>query len=81
MDLMDSLNLTMLRDPQTGQELRLATATELETVAQNLKSERLDALLISADGRRAYPIEGGLALLLTENCLELEHLLPELHKP
>ena len=70
-----SFDLSLIRDPLTGQSLRTATRPELKAVAEALGSERLDALLISEDGKRGYPVEGGLALLLAENCLQLESLL------
>ena len=70
-----SFDLSLIRDPLTGQSLRTATSAELKAVAEALGSERLDALLISEDGKRGYPVEGGLALLLGENCLQLESLL------
>ena len=71
-----SFDLSLIRDPLTGQSLRTATSSELKAVAKALGSERLDTLLISEDGKRGYPVEGGLALLLAENCMALEELMP-----
>ena len=74
--------LSTLCCPETGQSLEPATAQELEglnrKIAQGLIKKRngnalhvpLENLLIRADRKVAYPLSGGIPVMLLEESLE-----------
>ena len=79
---LDQSLIMSLRCPQTGQNLRMMTADELLSIngaliRNNLKSKNNEPPqskpfsegLATHDGRWAYPIEDGIAVLLSERAL------------
>jgi len=78
--------LELLRCPQTGQRLALASATllaKLEALRaagtlspgadppQWLPGEPLEAVLVREDGLVAYPVQGGIPILLPDHGIEI----------
>ena len=57
--MLSAVLIALLRCPETGQALRLATAEELARV-------QLDAGLIREDRLVVYPIRDGIPMLLAE---------------
>jgi uncharacterized protein YbaR (Trm112 family) len=65
--------LEILCCPATKQVLHEADNAELEKVNSKLAAEeKLEAALLSADKKRAYPIRQGIPVLLTENAISIE---------
>lgn len=62
---MDPALLDLVCCPETRQPLRPASAEELARLG-------VDAALVRADGRAAYPIRDGIPLLVVEEQLPLE---------
>lgn len=67
-----------LRDPITGQSLRLATAEELQSLNQRFLSAGMgddigaaDGWVVTEDSQSAYPIVDGLIHLLPDNRVSL----------
>ena len=83
---MDKELLDILCCPETRQDLRLAGSEELQILNSAIgRGEVLDALgrtvtesvedaLVRADGLRAYPVRGGIPVLLVDDALVLERI-------
>lgn len=62
--------LARLRCPETGQNLSLAESKTLARIS-NQTGEPLEGALIREDGRRAYPVQKGLPILLLDKGIDL----------
>lgn len=58
--------LALLRCPETRQPLRVATPAELAVM-----NPTPAAALIREDGRVAYPVRGGIPVLITDEAIRL----------
>ena len=70
--MIDAELLALLRCPTTRQTLVAATAEQLVRLnAGRHGSELLDDVLVREDGRAAYPVRGGIPILLADECIAL----------
>ena len=68
MELGETL-LKILRCPESGQALRMATPGELAAINVGRKPP-MEAALLREDGRKAYPIREGFPILLIDEAAE-----------
>jgi uncharacterized protein YbaR (Trm112 family) len=68
MDLGETL-LKILRCPESGQDLRMATPDELAAINAG-REPPMEAALVREDGRKAYPIRGGFPILLIDEAAD-----------
>ena len=70
--MIDADLLELLRCPTTRQRLVAADAGQLARLnAEGRAGEPLDEALVREDGRAAYPVQGGIPVLLADACIVL----------
>ncbi len=70
--MIDADLLELLRCPTTLQPLLAATAEQLARLnADGRGGKPLEDALVREDGRAAYPVRGGIPVLLADECIAL----------
>jgi uncharacterized protein YbaR (Trm112 family) len=81
--MIDAELLTILRCPDTRQELRVAEPALIERLNQKIQSgglsnrggqpvkEKIDGGLVRADGKFLYPLRGNIPVMLVDEAIPL----------